>query len=62
MFKFFIFWPRCMVCKMLVPQPGIKPAVPAVEAWSLNHCTAWKVQVKGFYNQSFLHFRHALGV
>ena len=24
-------------CEILVPQPGIKPTSPAVEAWSLNH-------------------------
>ena len=26
-------------CGPLVPQPGIKPAPPALEAWSLNHRT-----------------------
>ena len=28
---------------MLVPQPWIKPEIPAVEAQSLNHWTAWQV-------------------
>ena len=28
-----------MVCGILVPQPGIKPVLPALEAWSLNHWT-----------------------
>ena len=28
---------------MLVPQPWIKPEIPAVEAQSLNHCTSWEV-------------------
>ena len=27
----------CGICGILVPQPGIKPAPPAVEAQSLNH-------------------------
>ena len=27
----------------LVPQPGIKPASPALEAWSLNHWTTREV-------------------
>ena len=26
-----------MPCRMQVPQPGIEPMPPAVEAWSLNH-------------------------
>ena len=29
--------------KILVPQPGIKPALPAVEVQSLNHWTAREV-------------------
>ena len=28
-----------MACKILVPQPVIKPGPPAVEAQSLNHWT-----------------------
>ena len=32
----YIFWPRCVSCGMLVPQPGIEPVLPAVEAWSLT--------------------------
>ena len=27
-----------MACRFLVPQPGIKPKPPAVEAQSPNHC------------------------
>ena len=26
-----------MACVILVPQPGIDPAPPALQAWSLNH-------------------------
>ena len=28
-----------MVCGILVPQPGMEPVPPTVEAWSLNHWT-----------------------
>ena len=28
---------------MLVPQPGIEPGPPALEAQSLNHWTTWEV-------------------
>ena len=40
---FFSFWPYCALCGILVPQPGIKPAPPALEAWSLNHWTTREV-------------------
>ena len=30
---------------ILVPQPGIKPVSPALEAWSFNYWTARKVQI-----------------
>ena len=36
---FKIFWLFCAACGILVPQPGIEPVSPAVEAWSLNHWT-----------------------
>ena len=42
-------------CRILVPQPGIKPVPPEVEAWSLNHQTARKAcffQVKCFRKQN----------
>ena len=32
-----------MACGILVPQPGIKPTPPAVEAQSRNHWTAREV-------------------
>ena len=31
-----------MACGILVPQPGIEPAPPALEGWILNHCTTRK--------------------
>ena len=35
----FFSWPCLAACWILVPWPGIKPAPPAVKAWSLNHWT-----------------------
>ena len=45
LFSFFFFWPRRAACGILVPQPGIEPATPTLEAWSLNHRTARDVPV-----------------
>ena len=39
----FFFWLHCTACGILVPRPGIEPAPPALEAWSLNHWTAREV-------------------
>ena len=36
-------WPRLTACGVLVPQPGMEPTPPAVEAWSLNPWTAREV-------------------
>ena len=33
---------------ILFPRPGIEPIPPAVEAWSLNHCTAREVPRPSF--------------
>ena len=41
-FKIFTFWPRYAAYRILVPWPGIRPTPPALEAWSLNHWTAWE--------------------
>ena len=35
----FKFWPHCVSCGILLPQPRIDPASPALGAWSLNHWT-----------------------
>ena len=32
-----------MAFGILVPQPGIEPAPPTMEAWSLNHWTTREV-------------------
>lgn len=34
------FWPHHPVYKILASWPGIRPAPPALEAVSLNHCTS----------------------
>ena len=42
-YLFILFWPCHTACGILVPQPGIKPMPPAVEAWSRNHWTTGEV-------------------
>ena len=37
------FWSCCIACRILVPQPGMEPMPPAMEAQDLNHWTARKV-------------------
>ena len=36
---YFIFWPRCAACGIIVPRPGIEPGPSAVKARSPNHWT-----------------------
>ena len=36
-FIYLFFWFQHEVCGILVPQPGIKPGLSSVKAWSLNH-------------------------
>ena len=45
----FVFWPCPMAFRILVPQPGIKPMSPAVEACSLNHLTIREVPFRVLY-------------
>ena len=40
-FSIFIF--GCMACGVLVPQSGIEPVPPALEAWSLSHWTSREI-------------------
>ena len=40
---FLFIWLCPVACGILVPQPGIKPAPPALEVWSLNHWTTREV-------------------
>ena len=49
----FLFWPHSAACGILVPKPGIEPAPPAVEAWSLNHWTAREVSFLPSFCVSF---------
>ena len=42
-FYLFIFWPHGAACRILVPQPGIEPVPPAVEARSFNYWAAREV-------------------
>ena len=40
---YYLFWPCCEACGVLLPLPENKPVLPAVEAQSPNHCTAREV-------------------
>jgi len=41
---FFLFWPHHAACGILVPQPGVEPAPPALEVQSLNYWIAREVR------------------
>ena len=41
----FFFWPSCADCGILVPQPRTEPTLPVLEVQSLNHWTAWEIQL-----------------
>ena len=49
---YFCLWPCCIVCRILVLQPGIKLAPPAVEAWT-NHWTAKEFPIIVYINKMF---------
>lgn len=42
------FWLHHAAHKILVPQPGIKPLPPALEAWGVNHWTNKEVPGRSF--------------
>ena len=44
----FFFPPYSLSSRIFVPQPGIKPVVPAVDVWGLNHWTTREVLNKDF--------------
>ena len=44
-----IIWPYHTAFWILVPQPGIEPMPPALEAWSLNHWTTREVPEMKIY-------------
>ena len=43
------FWPHCTAYGILVPQPEIKPRVPAVREMSANHCTTREFPEDNFF-------------
>ena len=45
-----------VVCRILVPWPGIEPVSPAVEAQSLNLCTSREVSLCFFFVFVFVFF------
>ena len=42
-FNLLILWVHHAACRILAPQPGIKPRPSSVKAWNPNHWTARKV-------------------
>ena len=52
-FRIWFFLSDCTACRILVPQPGIKPTPPAVEGQSLNHWISREVPPLFFL---YLHF------
>ena len=48
----FLFWLRHVACRILIPRPGIGPALPAVEARSPNHWTAREVPMPQIFEMS----------
>ena len=48
------FWLRCMTCGILDSLSGIKPVLPAVEAWSINHWTAMDFHMWVYFSLSVL--------
>ena len=50
--SFFLYLLQHKTCGILVPQPEIEPVPPALEAQSLNHWTARKVQGEDFLSST----------
>ena len=46
--ELFFFCPYYLAYSILVTQPGIKPVLPAVDVWGLNHWTTREVLSKDF--------------
>ena len=42
-FSFFVVLVAHMLCGILIPQPRIKPALPALKVWHLSHWTTREV-------------------
>ena len=54
--SYFVFWPCQIACRVLVPQPGIEPRPPTVEALSPNHWTTSEIPKSFFKNVNYSHF------
>ena len=50
MFCFAFFWPHSAACGILVPDQGLNPGSPAVQAQNLNHCTSGKYNAFAILN------------
>ena len=44
-FFFFMFWLHHAACGILVPQPGIEPTPPALEAWTVREVPVFHILV-----------------
>ena len=55
-----------VACGMLVPQTGIEPTAPALEAQNFNHWTTRKAPILLFWTNTFYYFfgekQYLLGV
>ena len=54
MIYLFIYLPCHAACGIFVPQPGIEPAPPEVEARSLNHWTTREFPRQGLFKQTVM--------
>ena len=52
MFMFWFFWEEA--CGIFAPWPGIEPATPCTERWSLNHLTPRKVLVPSIIKNLYI--------
>ena len=43
-----------LLCGILIPQPEIKPSLPAVEAQSLNHLTTREIPGTGSFDHTMV--------
>ena len=48
-YKIYLFiFGSVLACVILVPQPGVEPMSPALEAWSPNHWTTRELPYTNF--------------
>ena len=50
----FFFWPHHVACGILVPQPRIKPVLPAVEVQSANHLDLQGIPLISYFGYLWL--------